>query len=213
MIRSAIRYGLDAIVFTDHHRLVPPQRLAELNEKYAPFRIFGGIELNVAGEDFLVLGVPDPALERSSWRYPELHAFVRDAGGLLILAHPFRYHDGVQAEVHAYPPDAVELHSMNTGACDEADIRLLRESLRCRFVCNSDAHAPAHVGIYYNELERSPEDEAELVAILKAGQYRLRAMKDRIAAMNRRLAERRALVRRMVAEDRAQARREPAPEG
>ena len=45
LIREGIRIGLDALVFTDHNRLVPPERLVELNEEFAPFRIFGGIEM------------------------------------------------------------------------------------------------------------------------------------------------------------------------
>ncbi len=89
-IRAAIDAGLDAIVFTDHHRLISAERLQQLNEKYAPFRIFGGIEITLDGEDVLILGVQDPALESMNWSYPSLHAFVRARGGFIALAHPFR---------------------------------------------------------------------------------------------------------------------------
>jgi histidinol phosphatase-like PHP family hydrolase len=42
-VQAAIAAGLDAIVFTDHHRLMPLERLECLNQQYAPFRVFGGI--------------------------------------------------------------------------------------------------------------------------------------------------------------------------
>ena len=42
-IRAAIRNGLDGLAFTDHHRLVLPKRLEQLNKKFAPFIIFGGV--------------------------------------------------------------------------------------------------------------------------------------------------------------------------
>lgn len=44
MVRAAIRAGLDAMVLSDHDRLAPTARLARLNAKFAPFRVFGGIE-------------------------------------------------------------------------------------------------------------------------------------------------------------------------
>ena len=35
MVRAAIEHGLDAIVFTDHNRLVPPARIEELNREFS----------------------------------------------------------------------------------------------------------------------------------------------------------------------------------
>ena len=56
-IAAARRRGLDALAFTDHHRLVPPEHLERLNDLHAPFRIFSGIEIEVAEEHLVVLGV------------------------------------------------------------------------------------------------------------------------------------------------------------
>ena len=108
-ILTAIARGLDALVFTDHARLVPSEHIEALNRRYAPFRIFGGTEITVREkEDLLVVGVHDPALETQTWTYPELHAFVRDRGGWLALAHPFRYHPEIVIDVAQYLPDALE---------------------------------------------------------------------------------------------------------
>jgi histidinol phosphatase-like PHP family hydrolase len=203
MARAAVDYGLDGLAFTDHHRLAPLDRLEALNRKYAPLRVFGGIEISVIeGEDVLVLGVRDSALETQKWSYPELFALVRQRGGFLILAHPFRYHDEITIDVETYPPDAIEVHSKNTGACDEPRIRAVLKHLGLRPLCNSDAHTAEHVGIYHNRLSRAPRDEGELIQILKAGDYTCIGMGERIAEVNSEIEERESLIRDMIASGR-----------
>jgi predicted metal-dependent phosphoesterase TrpH len=200
MIQAAIAFGLDGLAFTDHHQLVPLDRLEELNRKYAPFRVFGGIEISVTeGEDLLVLGIRDSTLETRKWSYAELFAFVRKRSGFLALAHPFRYHSTININLEAYPPDAVELHSKNTGACDGPRIRTVLEQLGLRPLCNSDAHTAEHVGIYHNQLARIPKNEGKLIHILKAGDYTCIGMEERIAAINDEIEERESLIRDMIA--------------
>jgi histidinol phosphatase-like PHP family hydrolase len=200
MIQAAIAFGLDGLVFTDHHQLVPLDRLEELNRRYAPFRVFGGIEISVTeGEDLLVLGIRDSTLETRKWSYAELFAFVRKRSGFLVLAHPFRYHSTINIDLEVYPPDAVELHSKNTGACDEPRICAVLERLGLRPLCNSDAHTAEHVGIYHNQLACMPKNEEELIRILKAGDYTCNGMEERIAVINDEIEERESLIRDMIA--------------
>jgi len=168
-IRAAIEAGLDAIVFTDHHLLVPREQLKALNDRYAPFRVFGGIEITVDGEDFLVLGFHHRSLEKASWTYPELHAFVRKHTGFLALAHPFRYHPDIKIELDRYLPDALEIHSANTPLDAESRINELAECLGIPLLCNSDAHSTAAIGTHYNILDGSPSNDRELVALLRSG--------------------------------------------
>jgi predicted metal-dependent phosphoesterase TrpH len=171
-IRAAIDSGLDAIVFTDHHRLISSERLQQLNEKYAPFRIFGGIEITTAdGEDVLVLGVRDPALENLAWPYPSLYAFVRARGGFIALAHPFRRHSDVALDLDRFAPDAIEVRSINTSPNAEGRIRDIASHLGIPVLCNSDAHNTGQLGTYFNTLERPPADEQDLVAMLRSGRF------------------------------------------
>jgi len=125
-----------------------------------------------------------------------------ERGGMLVLAHPFRYHEAIQIDIEQYPPDAIEIHSANIGACDESRIRAVAGRLHLRLLCNSDAHNVQRVGIYYNELARVPRDEKDLLAILKAGEYACGCMAERIAAFNEEVEERERLIRRMIAEGR-----------
>jgi histidinol phosphatase-like PHP family hydrolase len=186
MIRAAISFGLDALVFTDHQALLPPQRAEELNERFAPFRVFRGIECSVVeGEDLVVLGADHPRLEAADLSYGELHEIVHKEGGFLILAHPFRYHETVDIDVLGRPPHAVELHSISICGRDEGRILALAKRAGARTVQDSDAHRSEHVGIFHNLLGREPRDEKELVAVLKAGLFERCRCDDRVAQRNR----------------------------
>ncbi|MEW5718860.1 MAG: PHP-associated domain-containing protein, partial [Chloroflexota bacterium] len=168
-IRAAIAAGLDALVFTDHWRFVPPQRLQRLNDQYAPFKIFSGIEVTANDEDFLVVGVRDAALEKSGYSYAELHARVRAQGGFIALAHPFRFHSEIRADIERFKPDAIEVRSPHTPEAEAPRIREIATRLGIPTLCNSDAHTTDPIGKYYNVLARAPGDEQELIAILRNG--------------------------------------------
>jgi hypothetical protein len=172
MIRAAVDRGLDGLVISDHDRLVPMEDLAYLNGKYAPFRIFGGVEITTHGEHVLVLGVQDAALEERWWSYPDLHTFVQGQGGFLTLAHPFRFNPRqLEVDVERFPPHALEVHSRNTPRRAEARIREVAGQLGVSLLSNSDAHHRSDIGPYYNVLDREPDEMEALVRILKEGAF------------------------------------------
>lgn len=172
MVEAGIAAGLDALVFTDHDQLVPRERLSILNAKYASFRVFGGIEVSVEeGEHVLVLGVQAPSLEIRGWTYPNLHTFVRERGGFLVLNHPFRYTQSLRVDITRHTPDAIELYSHNTPVDAETRIRRLASDLGMRVLSNSDAHQADRLGAYYTRLTTEPLDDDDLVAALRSGHY------------------------------------------
>jgi len=171
-ILAAIACGLDALVFTDHERLVAPEHIETLNRRYAPFRIFGAIEITVQEqEDVLVLGLHDPVLESGRWTYPALHAFVREHDGWLAIAHPFRYHPTINLDLERYPPDALEGCSMNIPPAKQPPIRDLAARLGIPVVCNSDAHVTQSLGVAYNDLHETPADERVLIDLLRTARF------------------------------------------
>lgn len=171
-IEAAIAAELDAIVFAEHDTLFPLARIREFNQIYAPFRIFSGLEMSViGGEHILVLGVHDDVLERRRWRYPDLYAFIREHGGFIALNHPFRFNPAIEIEHDQFPPDAVEAFSNNITTTLQRRIIHLAETLGLPVLSNSDAHHRSGLGRYYNVLSRTPADERELIAILKAGDF------------------------------------------
>jgi predicted metal-dependent phosphoesterase TrpH len=165
-IRAAILAGLDGIAFTDHNTLVPEARLRELNERFAPFKIFTGIEVDADHEHWIVIGVRDQSLQNIGWHYPELREFVHNQGGFVILAHPFRY-GSIKVDLQLCPPDGFEVESYNTPVAREADIRSLAASFGSILLHNSDAHFPGVIGKYYTELPEHPQTDQQLVAALQ----------------------------------------------
>jgi PHP family Zn ribbon phosphoesterase len=166
-IRAAMRAGLNGIAFTDHHAMPSPTRLDELNAKYAPFKIYAGIEITAEDDDWLVLGLREKALSRAMpWRYIELADFVREKGGFLALAHPFRYSDQVPHELESCPPDGIEFRSNNTPVTREGEIRSLAARLHLAPLCNSDAHSTRSLGRFFNVMTNLPSDDQELIEAL-----------------------------------------------
>jgi hypothetical protein len=141
-----------------------------MNDQYTPFKIFSGIEVRVDDEDFIVLGVYDRALEREGYSYAELHARVRSQGGFIALAHPFRFHSDIRADIERFKPDAIEVRSPHTPESEEARIREIAARLNIPLLRNSDAHTTDPIGKYYNIIGNGVVDERELLGLLKTGQ-------------------------------------------
>jgi len=203
MLRAAKEFGLDAVCFTEHNVLTPPERVAEMNERHAPLKVFSGVEIGVTYyEHCLVLGRRDPELEGRKWTYEDLWRFTRDSGGHLTLCHPFRFGDGIDLDIDRFPPDAIEIRSVHTAADDEALIRGTAERVGARLVANSDAHFAKWVGVFYNvlhdELARPVNDERDLAAILRAGDYELASDDARVAEINSEVDEREGRARAVL---------------
>lgn len=170
LIRAAIAAGLDGLAFTDHDTLVNPQHLVELNRAYAPFKIFAGVEVTLEQEEHIVvLGIHDLALETRTWTYARLWQFVHRNRGFMILAHPFRFHDSIQAPIDRYPPDGIEVYSTNTAPRYGKRIRAIAERLGIKPMGNSDAHITQHIGDYYNLLSEPAASDQELLLALRNG--------------------------------------------
>jgi len=165
-IQAALCSGLDGMVFSDHDRLVDSQHLAELNRRYSPLCIFTGIEVTLAQEHVLVIGINDPALESRAWEYDDLYRYVRQRNGFMALAHPFRYRE-ITVNVNQFPPDAIEVFSPNTPLWAETRIRQIAAGIGCELLSNSDSHDGQMIGKYYNVLDGNPGNDTELLQSLR----------------------------------------------
>jgi predicted metal-dependent phosphoesterase TrpH len=170
-LQAAVQAGLGAVAVTDHEQLVEPALRHEWHERFAPLLVLPGIEISLA-EDILVIGVEDPQLETRIWDWPDLHGFVRERGGLLIVAHPFRYRPEIRLDLDVWPPDALEAWSVNLRPGHAGRIEGEARRLGIPVVASSDAHATAPIGRFYNELETETRSERSILEAIRAGRFR-----------------------------------------
>ena len=170
--------GLDAVAITDHHALLPAAERSRLHALFPEILILPGIEISLddAYEDILVIGVDHPDLERCTWSWPDLHAFGHEHGGLLILAHPFRFLPKIGIDLDAYPPDAIEGYSANIQPRNHRKIRQVAARLGVPLVANSDAHYVVSIGTYANRLESRATSSAEIIAAIREGRFIVEAL-------------------------------------
>ena len=173
-IKAAIAKGLDGIAFTDHNSQRSKSYINLLNEKYAPFKIFTGVEIGLidSGEHVLVLGVPDmESACEYDWTYSELYTFVRERNGYIAMAHLYRYENQVRSNVYDYVPDALETRSSNIISRNTPAIEALADKLDTQIITTSDAHVTDSVGMFYVSLYNHAYTDADLIRELKNGRY------------------------------------------
>ncbi len=172
MIEAGIEAGLDGLVFTNHHKFVPDEQIAQYNSRYAPFRVFNGIECTIEKEDLLIIG--SQRAEYTSpkeWSYSAILRQVHDDGGCVVIAHPFRLHEEFQMDLHAEPPDALENSSVNVHAENYARIRQFAEEIGAPVTAASDAHRAEDVGCRYLEFDGDIDDEKALAGMIRQGRF------------------------------------------
>ncbi|ERJ13411.1 PHP domain-containing protein [Haloplasma contractile] len=201
-IEAAIGYGLDGIVITDHDKLVPKEHLKELNDKYAPFKVFGGVEVTTVpnGDHVLVIGVTDDALETEEWTYERLYKFVKTHNGFIALCHPYRYGNTVNIDIATFVPDAIEIHSTNIGVDDTPRIETLAKRLGCKLIANSDSHHTKDTGIYHNIIPGYPDHLDELTRILLEANIEIGRDEKRVTYFNKKVRERELVIKKMIEE-------------
>jgi predicted metal-dependent phosphoesterase TrpH len=128
----------------------------------------GGLEVLCYGIDldFLLNNADIPQLD-----IQEFARRVHSYGGILIHAHPYR--NGGQPTTPA-ALDGVEVLNANYHQDNRNDLALafaLENDLLQ--TSGSDCHSPMHVGNGGILVETLPENDAELVALLRSGNYKL----------------------------------------
>ncbi len=180
MVLAAKAKGLDAIVFTEHHTVLPKDRLAELNEVHAPFRVFQGVELTAWElQDYLVYGVPwgeVPMPRFKRIKAQDVLALAVEHGAAVCLAHPLHKPernviDPLFFKRGGWIADAVEVASGYIVLVRPSSIALAVNFgiyNELTMLTGSDAHLPEHMtGLWYNVSRAPITTDAELVAAIK----------------------------------------------
>lgn len=176
MIEGAIGAGLEAVVLTEHDMIWPLHELRVLRRAYPELRIFRGAEVtcNDSRADIIVLGVQDLDWVGQDRRPHQLLKRVHEAGGIGILAHPFRLAPSVPGEFLLSPPDAYEVVSLNMPSFARKRAETLEELWpNARPLAASDAHQVAGLGAYAISLAQDVANESELAAAIWEGAFRI----------------------------------------
>ncbi len=180
LVHIAKQAGLDAICLTEHDWFRDKDTLAKLSQEH-DFLILPGVELNTDDGHFLVFGVEKYSFGMHRTEY--LKNVVDEAGGAMILAHPYRRNFHSDADVY----DAVEqyyqkpfLHLIDTievfnGRASERENEFSQElcrRLNLKEAGGSDAHSASNIPSCATLFERKISNVKELIAELKAGRFR-----------------------------------------
>ena len=180
LIREADRLGLDGICLTEHQVLWQPEQLVVLAEQ-AQVAIFRGNEFTTNQGDILVFGYDEDIKELLT--IEELHAAVREAGGFMIAAHPFRgfktfgigqlqmtVEQACTRKVFDFV-DAIEVKNGKVSEEENDMAAKVATRLRLPGTAGSDAHRVDEVAKWTTDFEREIENEQELIEELRAGRF------------------------------------------
>lgn len=192
LIREAKRIGLDGLCITDHDGFWTPEEVEALSEEHG-FLVLPGCEVTTEEGHLLVYG-----LERYVFGMHRA-AFVRDlvdeAGGAIVVAHPYRrtYREQAATTSGAYSEmldracrnsvfplaDAVEVFNGRGSEQENAFAHEIAERFDMRGTGASDAHRLEELGTFATEFQRPIGSLDELIAEINAGRFSPVALKAR----------------------------------
>ena len=180
LIHRAKESGLDAICFTEHDWFWDKDDLARLSQKH-DFLILPGVEMNTEEGHVLVFGIEEYTFGMHRTEY--LKRIVDEAGGVMILAHPYRRNlhdeDDLHATVEQYSQkpffrllDTIEvLNGRATERQNQFSQELCRR-LNLKGIGGSDAHKISEIPTCATLFDRKISNVEELITELKAGRFR-----------------------------------------
>ena len=180
LVHQAKQSGLDAICLTEHDWFRDKDALAKLSREH-DFLILPGVEINTDDGHFLVYGVEKYIFGMHRTEY--LKQVVDDAGGAMIMAHPyrrnFRNDDDIDNAVEQYYQkpffrlvDIIEVLNGRGSAKENKFSQELCRRLNLNSVGGSDAHSISDIPSSATLFERKISNVEELISELKAGRFR-----------------------------------------
>jgi hypothetical protein len=204
----ALERGLQALVITEHHQQWHPGEIREMRNDFPGLSIYSGLEVSLAeGFDVVVItrnqGLEIPPGLPCNEVFTQ---WIKDAECFAFLAHAFRWGGERTKDLSLVLPyvHGLEMNSLNILEGQHAKDNRKYVPLRAQLydelrqehslvpLYNSDAHLEAAVGCLANDIScpAAPEDEAELIELLKSStpvefqnEKRLAALLDSLFSM------------------------------
>jgi predicted metal-dependent phosphoesterase TrpH len=168
MCREAIKMGLAGIGLTEHDKWWPTPKLERLQTAFPDLTIFRGIECSSAEGHFLVFLPEDTSIEEvGPGTLYHLAPKVRNLGGIVIWAHPFRYDRSMPLWLGHVVLDGIEVASTNMDEkANDLSLQVARALGIVKFE-NSDAHDANSIGAYGNTYPCRLKDNRELTEYVR----------------------------------------------
>ena len=144
--------GLDGVAVTDHNEIAGSLRLYDMMRDVEGFFILRGVEISSTAGHILAYGVTENV---PSGRSPEeTLELIRDLGGTVVAAHPYRIWSGIGEDVvKRLRFDAVETLNARTLKRGNDDADALAAEIGAGRTGGSDAHYLHEVGEAYTIFE------------------------------------------------------------
>ncbi len=180
LITEARRIGLNGICLTDHNYVWQADQVEELRQKHG-FLILRGNEITTDQGDMLVFGLEEDI--RGIIQMEALREKVLNAGAFMIVAHPFRgflvfgaSQVGLTPEKAMERPlfkrvDGIEIMNGKVTEKENTFAATVAAGLGLPVTGGSDAHEVEDVGKYATCFPGVINDETDLLAALKSGNY------------------------------------------
>ena len=198
LIGKAKRIGLDGVCITDHDRFWDPEDIHALSRKH-DYLVLPGCEVTTEEGHILVYGLQEYIFGMHKASY--VKELVDDAGGAMVVAHPYRrfYRKQAHTSDAAYQEmltrasrnkvfdfvDAVEI--FNGRGSDEENHFAgdLADSFGLGATGASDAHSLEQVGTYATRFQQPVRDLDDFIAELKAGRFSPYSLRSPVPALAR----------------------------
>ena len=185
MVEQARRWGVDGIAVTDHNFAWDPEKVEMLRQRHG-FLVIGGVEVDTEAGHVLAFGLPGPKRWLRLPHVEQLRAEVDEAGGVMVVAHPFQ--DLIwtflapQASDEEWQKlielrhwdlmDAIEVHNGRMGPQQRHLASELAQRLDLPTTGGSDAHRLVEVARSFTVFDDGIRDERDVVAAIKAKRCR-----------------------------------------
>lgn len=191
LVERAKKVGLDGVCITDHDQIWARDAIQRIRDRH-DFLVIGGAEVSTDSGEILVFGLHESVLRVGT--PSDLRAMVDEAGGAMVMAHPFRTEPELVSahadrenqtddrgpdpfEVLAQRPifgflDGMEVYNGQSGMREAVFTADAAAHLNLPGTGGSDAHAVHGVGSCYTLFDATIRDEGDLVAEIKAGRCR-----------------------------------------
>ena len=185
LVEQAKAVGLTGVCITEHgHERLPMDFITDLGQRH-DFLVISGIEASTDIGHILIYGVH--SYPRRLIRAKDISEYVLSQGGILVVAHPFRYDlspkpwlpkpkdpltldEAIHREVFNY---VTAMETANGWANDEDTefCELVSKTMNLPGTGGSDAHATNEVGICTTIFQADIRDEQDFMEALRSGKH------------------------------------------